>query len=1443
LSLSGRGPAVTVDLRPSVLETIAESVGPVPRVLLRDTAPGEAHGPVLRSAPEADPSIRYRIDGEIARGGMGCVLKGRDPDLNRDVALKVLRDELRDRPEAVRRFVEEAQIGGQLQHPGIVPIYELGTMADRRPFFSMKLVKGHTLAALLRGRERPADNLPRFLAIFEQVCQTVAYAHARGVIHRDLKPSNVMVGSFGEVQVMDWGLAKVLARGEADDEPHRVQAPDETVVETTVRSGSDADASRAGSIIGTAAYMPPEQARGEITRVDERADVFALGSILCELLTGQPAYAGSSSSELVQRAANADLSDALAHLDACGADAELVALARSCLAPAVAARPRDAGAVAAAIGAYLAGVQARLKKAELARVEAQARADEEAKRRVLSDRLAAEAQARAEEEARRRRLQRRLAAAVLVVCGLAGYGAFDGQRRAQQAETRGELAAGKAVHRLNEARRAWSERLDVTPWTSAEEAAETARELAGTPLRRPLRGLLRSLAARIAAEARTARADADLLAALTAVRTVTADPSYDTADEYRRAFLDHGLDLASGDGHGDPALIDRLRGRPRPFLEQLASSVDVWVLSLRPRDTERPLRRRLTAFATAIDGDPWRNELRTVVERTTASAARPDLLRLAGSADLARQSATTLNLLAAALLAAGEIDTAIRVLEPARFRHRDDPWIYQQLGNAYISTRPPRTEDALRAYTAATALRPEMGYALAIELRNTGRTEEAIAVMQEATQRRPGFWSLFRLGGMQAEREKRAESADSFARALSLARESVARHPNDYSAHNELGTALAASGDRRGALAALREASRLKPDSPDVPNNIGNILKQSGDLDGAIAAYREAIRLGSDKATTHYNLGSALRETDDLDGALAAFREAIRLEPGFASAHSRLGTVLRASGDLRGAIAAQREALRLKPDSGEAYCNLGNALLRAGDVRGALAACREAIRLEPDSPEAHNNLGAALSESGDVRGAVTACREAVRLKPDFAEAQNNLGNALRMSGDLRGAIAACREGVRLKPSFAEAHYNLGNALATSRDQPGAVEAFREAVRLKPGFADAHANLGLALSFTGKMREAITACREAIRLQPDLAGAHNNLGVVLAKSGDMRGAATAFREAVRLKPDLFEPRNNLGKALSDSGDLPGALAAYREAIRLKPDTPETHSNLGLALDAAGDKQGALAACREAVRLKPELAVAHYNLGNVQRHWDDVRESISAYREAIRLDPGYPEAHCNLGHAFQSLGQFAEALPEFQRGHELGSQRPEWPYPSARWVERCRRQADLAARLPAILSGRERPADAAERIELATVALATHWNRAAAGLFADAFTARPALADAAATGQRYNAACAAALAGCGKGEDDPKPDEPERTRLRKQALDWLKADLLDWSKRLGSDANLSREQVARVMEHWKADSDLAGVRDAEPLAEIPGDERKSWQAFWSEVETLLSKARQK
>jgi len=255
---------------------------------------------VLR-APEV-PGDRYATVGLLGEGGMGLVYRAEDRVLGRSVALKALRPEIAD-PSLADRLSREARILARLEHPGIVPVHDAGTLADGRVFYVMKLVQGERL-----DRFAAARPLPAVLRAFLQVCETVGFAHASGIIHRDLKPANIMVGGFGEVLVLDWGIARVL--GDATE----AAAP---TGDARGRDPAGADQTAAGTVLGTPGFMAPEQARGAVAQVDARTDVWALGAILREL-TGAQAPAPLAS--VCRRATAPDAGDRYASAAELAAD-------------------------------------------------------------------------------------------------------------------------------------------------------------------------------------------------------------------------------------------------------------------------------------------------------------------------------------------------------------------------------------------------------------------------------------------------------------------------------------------------------------------------------------------------------------------------------------------------------------------------------------------------------------------------------------------------------------------------------------------------------------------------------------------------------------------------------------------------------------------------------------------------------------------------------------------------------------------------------------------------------------------------------------------------------------------------------------------------------------------------------------------------------------------
>lgn len=361
----------------------------------------------------------------------------------------------------------------------------------------------------------------------------------------------------------------------------------------------------------------------------------------------------------------------------------------------------------------------------------------------------------------------------------------------------------------------------------------------------------------------------------------------------------------------------------------------------------------------------------------------------------------------------------------------------------------------------------------------------------------------------------------------------------------------------------------------------------------------------------------------------------------------------------------------------------------------------------------------------------------------------------------------------------------------------------------------------------------------MRLNPENAKAYHNLGYLLEKKGADGEALAAYRQALKSTLDPVPEHYRIGVVLMKQGQLDAAASAFREAIKVKTDDLHSHFQLGRALALQGQTEAAADEWRTTVRLDPNHVEAHYNLGRalgILRQWD---QAIAEYEQALRLRPNFAEAHCNLADHYRRQGRYTESLASYRRGHELGSKRPDWAYPSAQWVETAERMVALGPRLPAILAGTEDPADPADATAAAVVAAQSEHYARAAELYRAALTKPATPADDGKSDRRYAAACAAARTGCGQGADTAKLDAAARGVWRRQALEWLRAELTVRKKQLADGTPAKREVALDKVRRWQADSDLAGVRDDAALAKLPNSERVEWAQLWADVRDMLAK----
>jgi serine/threonine-protein kinase len=850
----------------SAATVTTEPPAPGPGSVSNSTLPPPVAGTAEDGSQPPRRLGRYELGEEIARGGMGAVLLAHDPALKRDLAVKVLKPELHDRPELVQRFVEEAQITAQLPHPGIVPVHELGQDDNGLPFLAMKLVRGQTFEQLLTQRTSPAEDLPRFVGIFEQVCQAVAFAHSRRVIHRDLKPANVMVGRFGEVQVMDWGLAKPLGQAPTPEEwavgetaasvVHTLRSETGLAGALTVRG-----ATAAGTVLGTPAYMPPEQATGQVHLLDERCDVFGLGAMLCEVLTGKPPYVAAEDWRVIYMAALGTLEETHQRLDDCGAEEELVALVKECLSAEIEKRPRDAGVVAERVAAYQRGVQERLRQAEQERAAAQARVAEERKRRRLAVMLAA----------------------VVVLLLLAG-GSWAWQLQQQRA--RQHEAGQKALQALEGAgallEQGW-EANDLAALQAAQVEANRGTEIARSgAASAEVQNKAADVQLRVSERLARAEKNRALLQVLLNVpaaqetRSIRSDPLGWTAvvahsrveEHYATAFRrwdDLDLDRITSKE------AERLRTEPQPVVEEILASLDAWMMDRRWRKRPRAQWQRLVRVAEQLDRNPQRQQLRQLLSGDWPPPAGM-VAQLRGQAHPARDPVSSVVLLARVCWVGGDAAGAESVLRQAVTARPSEVVLLDAL--ARLLEQRGRLAEAIEYYRVARALRPQSGVALGMALSKAGRAEEAEAVLRE-------------LANMP---------------------------PKDPQMQIYLGLALAEQNKPAEAEEAYHNAIRLLEEYRKEAIQLGHTMREQNNPERANAHYRNATALQLDLAAAYWNLGNALRDQKKPVDAEAAYREALALKPDFPEAYNNLGLTLRDQKRLADAVAAFREADQRLPD-------------------------------------------------------------------------------------------------------------------------------------------------------------------------------------------------------------------------------------------------------------------------------------------------------------------------------------------------------------------------------------------------------------------------------------------------------------------------------------------------------------------------------------------------
>jgi serine/threonine-protein kinase len=609
---------------------------------------------------------------------------------------------------------------------------------------------------------------------------------------------------------------------------------------------------------------------------------------------------------------------------------------------------------------------------------------------------------------------------------------------------------------------------------------------------------------------------------------------------------------------------------------------------------------------------------------------------------------------------------------------------------------------------------------------------------------------------------------------------------------------------------SLRERLQASPDTrtesmtrlAEASDALGHLSDAIGDKQDALIAYGEALEIRkrlaesnpsvsefqNDLAYSHTDVGHLLRATGKLADARMSDRAALAIRQKLADANpsvsefqSNLANTLDSIGELHRGTGKPADALK----SMQAALAIRQKL---ADANPSVNAFQSALAMS------HNNVGLVLREAGKPGDALKSQKAALAIRAKLADANPSVSE--------------------FQSDLASGHYNIGLLLRDAGKPADALKSYEAALAIWQKLADAnpsvtafqsdlamsHNNIGNLLDLTGKPAEALKSLEAAVAVRTKLADANPSVS--------------------EFQSDLADSRDNIGILLAQTGKPTDALKAFQEvlAVRRKlvrehPESPDFASKLGGSLDY--------------------IAHTHMNAKRFVQARDGLREAVEWQRRAMASNPAHPAYRRFMASHLGNMIQVTRALGDLKGLAEAERQLVELR-------ETSPGMAAFDARLRSIINGEQHPKDVAERLQLAQRAYDLTRHAAAARFWNEALEADPKLADNRQAQHRYNAACAAALAGCGQGKDQPPPTIEQKMKLRRQALDGLTSELNAWAKLLATASKERRGGIVQTLEHWQHDTDLERIRDDGELAKLPETERMAFRKLWADVDTLLMKA---